>query len=613
MASLISTTKFQPFSFERYMQPVSIYAQQYENRYKELQDQALIAGLMGSMVDPELDPEVYANLQKYNENLNRLVDVMSTEGLPVNSRKDFLNLWHQYASDVAPIKNWIEMRNKDIEKQDAIYTQTNGNVVFTNNPRETSLSYYKKGKPLGLEYSNLNTALAESSKAFETWAKTYRDTEEGHAFNNDFITYKQITGIKDSDKVITDLLERNGDKYPELKKIMTALQDKYGVNNVNFNDLDRAKIQNTLTEGALLGMASAYDEKTTIQQDPRAKQQMEDESWYYRFSTQMREDPGKQKEALEVQTLLGQLDNPDNPYSSLDYFDAPINESFDSYVEVRNKLYRDDGQLKSEYAGNSKTKGFVNPMKVYEYAKSLYDKMPKQSADSFDQEEYEQLKQDLYPDISTVTKVSNKNWISAVGQAKQHFGVNSVISTQDYNKLKNLGFDNKSTFKDFQYQNDFDNRINRSVKRHSTTDFNMAKYDQAENKIYPRLANTNYSIWEYDENTGGFKPGSETRSKEVFKYNEANGQRVKNLNIEGIGYNTNHKGYVLIYTSNNKAYYIPISALGDKAKKIEKDAYDEFKPQTEEQFGEVQNLISLKLIEHLNNYDPIASTTDSKR
>ena len=609
--SLVSTSKFQPFSFERYMQPIQIYAQLYEQEKAALEQQAAQYGLLSNMVDPEMDKEVYEAMQAYNENLLKQRDIISSIGLTPQSRRDLSALRQQYFTDVAPVKTWIDLRNKDIEKQDTMYAQANGNIVFANDPRKTSLSYYRKGKPLSLESSNLNAALAESSKAFETWAKTYRNTEEGRAFNNDFIIYKQITGINDPN-VIYDVLRRSG-KYPQFEQIMDTLETRYHANNPNFSDIDRAKIKNSLLEGASLGIASAYDEKTTIQEDPNAKAARDYQYWQMKEDYSYANDPAKQEAALKVKALLGQTDDPDDPFSSLDYFDAPINENFDSYIDIREKLYRDDGHLKSEYAGNSKTKGFVNPMKVYEYAKNSYDKMPKQSTDSFDQEEYEQLKQDLYPDISTVTKISNKNWISAVGQAKQHFGVNSVISTQDYNKLKNLGFNNKSTFRDFQYQNDFDNRVNRSVKRHSTTDFNMAKYDQAENKIYPRLASTNYSIYEYDENTGGFKPGSETRSKKVFKYNESNGQRVKNLNIEGIGYNTNHKGYVLIYTSNNKAYYIPISALGDKAKKIEKDAYNEFNPQTEEQFGAVQNLISLKLVEHLNNYDPIASTTDSKR
>ena len=76
-------------------------------------------------------------------------------------RRDLSALRQQYFTDVAPVKTWMEMRNKDIEKQDTMYAQANGNIVFANNPRETSLSYYKKGKPLGLESSNLNAAFVD--------------------------------------------------------------------------------------------------------------------------------------------------------------------------------------------------------------------------------------------------------------------------------------------------------------------------------------------------------------------------------------------------------------------------------------------------------------------
>lgn len=604
--SLVINSKFQPFSFERYMQPLQIYAQLYDQERAAMEQQAAQYGLLSNMVDPELDKEVYDAMQKYNENLMKQRDILSTVGLTPQGRRDLSALRQQYFTDVAPVKTWMEMRNKDIEKQDTLYAQANGNIVFANNPRETSLSYYKKGKPLGLESSNLNAALAESSKAFETWAKTYRDTEEGRAFNNDFITYKQITGINDPN-VIYDVLRRSG-KYPQFEQIMDTLENRYHANNPNFSDSDRARIKNSLLEGASLGIAAAYDEKTTIQQDPRVKQQMEDESWYYRFNTQLKEDPEKQLKALELQQAIN--GSTEDPYASLDYFDAPINENVESYGELRNKLYRSDGALKTEYAGNNKSKGFVNPIKVYEYAKDLYDKAPIATKGGY-AESRNPRTSGMYPSFNGGE--SSFAWSNAVDMAKRHFGVNSVITEADYNKLKKLGFDNKSTFKDFQYQNNFDDKVNRTAKRHSATDFNMAKYNQAENKIYPRLSSINYSIHEYDEKTGGFKPGSETRSKKVFKYNEENGQRVKGLNIEGIGYNIAHKGYVILYTSNNKAYYVPISALGDKAVQIEKDAFARYNPQTDEQLGETQNLISLQLREHLNDYDPVASETDSKR
>jgi hypothetical protein len=119
------------------MQPISMYAQQYENRYKEMQQQALVAGLMGSMVDPEVDKETYEALQKYNNNLQKMSDIMSTVGLPPNQRRNFLDLWKQYATDVMPIENWAKMRNADIEKQSNLYAQTNGNVVFTKNAKDT--------------------------------------------------------------------------------------------------------------------------------------------------------------------------------------------------------------------------------------------------------------------------------------------------------------------------------------------------------------------------------------------------------------------------------------------------------------------------------------------
>ena len=259
MASLISTTKFQPFSFERYMQPVSIYAQQYENRYKELQDQALIAGLMGSMVDPELDPEVYANLQKYNENLNRLVDVMSTEGLPANSRKDFLGLWHQYASDVAPIEKWTQMRNEAIKAQDALRLQTNGNVAFTQDARKASLDYFRKGRPLSYDTMNMNAAMAEVTSLIQAISK--RNVQSGFNPLGDYMESYKTQGYVDLNELMS--------KSPEAKEAIQSVLNKYGYNNPNFSDEDKQRLLSAVQEGATGGLY--YDETKSYTPNWRAQ------------------------------------------------------------------------------------------------------------------------------------------------------------------------------------------------------------------------------------------------------------------------------------------------------------------------------------------------------
>lgn len=615
--SLTINSKFQPFSFERYMQPISMYAQQYENRYKEMQQQALVAGLMGSMVDPELDKETYEALQKYNNNLQRMSDIMSTVGLPPNQRKNFLDLWKQYATDVMPIENWVKMRNADIEKQSNLYAQTNGNVVFSKNAKDTSLDYYRKGKPLNYEFSNLNAALQEASTAFATWAKTYRDTEEGRAFNDAFITYKQITGIKDSNKVITDLLENNGDQYPELKKIMTTLQDKYGVNNVNFNDLDRAKIQNTLTEGALLGMASAYDEKTTIQEDPVAKQAREDASWYNKQSWLIQNDPGKQKEALEVQALRGQLENPDDPYSTLTTWDAPIDENFDSYNDLRTKLYRSDGTLGVNYTGDlykNKNNQFVNPLEVYEYAKKIYDESPSSNKGGYTSSNNRNAP-GIY--VSSNSGELSKAWNNAVIEAKTHFGVKNILSEKEYNQLKKLGYSSKSTFNDFHYLNNFNKRVDAQVKRNSASGLNMAKYDHLENYAYSGLNNRTYKIQEYDERTG--KPKDEViDSKKIFGYDDGK-RKVK---IENAGYDINNPKKLLVSLNNGKTYYIPLAAISLDFENVVKNQFSMYGLSLDKSTisrldndskSALQQNVALELRELANNYDKVASETEKDR
>ena len=171
--SLVINSKFQPFSFERYMQPLQIYAQLYDQERAAMEQQAAQYGLLSNMVDPELDKDVYDAMQKYNENLMKQRDILSTVGLTPQGRRDLSALRQQYFTDVAPVQNWITMRNKDIEAQRALELQTNGNVRFNKRAADTSLGYYRSGKPLDYKTMNLNAAMAETSALIQAISKRH--------------------------------------------------------------------------------------------------------------------------------------------------------------------------------------------------------------------------------------------------------------------------------------------------------------------------------------------------------------------------------------------------------------------------------------------------------
>lgn len=256
--SLVINSKFQPFSFERYMQPLQIYAQLYDQERAAMEQQAAQYGLLSNMVDPELDKDVYEAMQKYNDNLVRQRDLLSTVGLTPQGRRDLSALRQQYFTDVAPVQNWITMRNKDIEAQRALELQTNGNVRFNKRAADTSLGYYRSGKPLDYKTMNLNAAMAEASALIQAISK--RHVETGQRPLGDYIESYKTTGYASLDELMAN---------PEAKSALETVLNKYGFNGSDFTDEDKAALYQAVQEGANGGLA--YDTTSSFNPNWRAQ------------------------------------------------------------------------------------------------------------------------------------------------------------------------------------------------------------------------------------------------------------------------------------------------------------------------------------------------------
>lgn len=256
--SLVINSKFQPFSFERYMQPLQIYAQLYDQERAAMEQQAMQYGLLSSMVDPEVDRAVYERMQQYNDNLMRQRDILSTVGLTPQGRRDLSALRQQYFTDVAPVQNWVNMRNKDIEAQRNLELQTNGNVRFNKRAAETSLDYYRTGKQLDYKTMNLNAAMAEASALIQAISK--RHVETGQRPLGDYIESYKTTGYASLNELMAN---------PEAKSALESVLNKYGFNSSDFTDEDKSALYQAVQEGANGGLA--YDTTSHFNPNWRAQ------------------------------------------------------------------------------------------------------------------------------------------------------------------------------------------------------------------------------------------------------------------------------------------------------------------------------------------------------
>lgn len=459
-------SKFQPFSFDRYMQPIAIYANMYEKKMEQLQQQMLTRDLIASMVDPELDKQTYEGLQRYNDTLNRMADIMGTVGLRGAGSKDFLNLWHQYATGVAPIQNMINRRNKDIEKQDAEYAQANGNVVFTRDARKASLDDYRSGKPLDYRSLNLNNLLNEISAGIQAISK--RNIDKGFRPLGDYMESYKTQGYADLGELMA--------KSPDARDFINSTLERYGVNNNKFSDADRARILGAVQEGANAGLF--YDTNSSYVQNPRVMKELE-----YDIQMRLKEwdkenNPEWKKNELEYQKALGALGGDEDAEAERGYDFLKASGKLKEYTDTEKALtVNEAGSLNAAYFG----KQYVNPMKVYDEiqkAVSSYRTSTAMASAS--------AAKDGIPNTKIIQE-NQKKEAEVTAKIMKQYGVTKLLTPQQYNSLKELGYNANSTFNDFR--NKLRSNINeRAVKsNHSSVNLPEEALDVASETLISNL------------------------------------------------------------------------------------------------------------------------------
>ena len=135
---LVINSKFQPFSFERYLQPYQIYGEAYkeiENQYGEL---ATKASVWDEMANEQTDPYAYKMYKTYSNDLEKQAGQLAREGLTPASRQNMLKMKQRYSSDIIPIEQAYKRRQELVDEQRKLLAQDN-TLMFDRNASMLSL------------------------------------------------------------------------------------------------------------------------------------------------------------------------------------------------------------------------------------------------------------------------------------------------------------------------------------------------------------------------------------------------------------------------------------------------------------------------------------------
>lgn len=169
--SLVINSRFKPFSFERYIQPLQIYGQAYREMEDAYGALGIQAGTVESMLNKELDRDAYNQYQGYMQGLKENADILATQGLNPTLRNSLMNMRNRYSQEIIPIQKAAERREKLAEEQ----RKLGNNYIFDFNASNTSLSEFMNNPSLNYRSIDRIELLKEAQNQFSQFQNELRE------------------------------------------------------------------------------------------------------------------------------------------------------------------------------------------------------------------------------------------------------------------------------------------------------------------------------------------------------------------------------------------------------------------------------------------------------
>lgn len=209
--SLVVNSKFQPFSFDRYLQPYQIYGQNYKEIEEQYTDLSTKADIWDGLANEQTDPYTYKMYKTYANDLENQASQLASEGLNAVSRKNMLNMRARYSKEIIPIEQAYNQRSKLAEEQRKLRA-ANPSIMFDRDFSSISLddlldnpelSYtsvsgddlYKKGKEAAISASS---RMMNVSPALQGQYWKIRQGYGADAANKFLLNQSNIPELKDA-------------------------------------------------------------------------------------------------------------------------------------------------------------------------------------------------------------------------------------------------------------------------------------------------------------------------------------------------------------------------------------------------------------------------------
>lgn len=228
--SLVVNSKFQPFSFERYIKPYQMYGEAYKEIENALGELDTKASVWEEMANEQTDPYAYKMYKTYANDLEAQAGQLAREGLNAASRRDMLNMRARYSKEITPIEQAYTARQKQAEQQQQALLQ-DPTLMLSRRASTTSLDDYIRNPQLAYESYSGKLITAQAASAASALAKEMQEKPRKwrSILGNSYYETMMQKGF--SSQAVLQAIQDNPNAAPQLTKIVEDAINSSGVRN----------------------------------------------------------------------------------------------------------------------------------------------------------------------------------------------------------------------------------------------------------------------------------------------------------------------------------------------------------------------------------------------
>lgn len=351
--SLVVNSKFNPFSFERYIQPYQIYGQAYKEVENTLDELDTKASVWEKMANEQTDPYAYKMYKTYANDLEEQAGQLAREGLNAASRRGMLNMKTRYSKEIAPIEQAYAARQRQAEQQQQALLQ-DPTLMLSRRAATTSLDDYIRNPQLDYDAYSGKLITAQAATAAAALSKQMRENPRKwrSILHDSYYETLMQKGFRVED--VLKAIQGNPEAAQELTRIVEDAVNSSGVRNWG----DKATIARAI-DYAKQGLWSAVGEtQYQVLDNWRAKMAAQE-------AMQKRAEARAAARAQQQQASTNGLAlNPSNIYSSRE-LSKDEKRYKDNMKNFSKYFYKDShGQMRMTWAGWTEYNRNAKPKKV---------------------------------------------------------------------------------------------------------------------------------------------------------------------------------------------------------------------------------------------------------